>query len=160
AEAEQRRAVANMHRANTTAIELLTLRHREGPPKDTDARFVLRSYLKTVMQQCREMVADRGPPDPVVRREGGRAYHVLGMCHSLREEEAEAEAGFGQAREVQARLAAEVPDDLHCRIDLAMTWYSLSELEARRGRRAEAEAAVEQAVALTETLPADELRVA
>jgi tetratricopeptide (TPR) repeat protein len=111
--------------------------------------------LPYIAALCRELVKERGDPDPRVRHAVGQAYHVLGICYAMQGKHEEAGQNYHEARAFQTQLLKEFPGDLVYRQDLAVTYTSLAEMHRAQGRPAEADAADLQAMELFSSLPPD-----
>jgi serine/threonine protein kinase len=116
--------------------------------------------LEQAVQFYSKFLADQDNPDPKVRRGVGRAYHGSGLALSSLGRYEEAEAHYLRAQASQDQLAAEFPDQLDYRIDLAVTYQDLGDFYVARGRKAEAEAARRRALGLVESIPPSDERAA
>lgn len=98
-------------------------------------------------------LVQEGSTNPAVRREMGRAYQGTGRIRQLLGKQEQAEKDYGQALDIQKKLADEFPDEPSYAQDLALSHLALGDLcRDQQGRTAEALGAYQQALEVLKPL--------
>jgi tetratricopeptide (TPR) repeat protein len=152
--ANSQRADANFEKACEAVDRMLTevghVQLVHVPHLEPVRRKLLQEALAFYQGFLRENATDPG-----LRRETGRAFDRIGYIHQLMGEFGEAERAYRQAVGFHEQLAADFPDELAHRKDLADCCNSLASVLRNVGRTEEAEQAYRRALALREALVAD-----
>jgi serine/threonine protein kinase len=115
-------------------------------------------YQKLLDDQ--KLVDDKDKHDRQTWRQIGRAYHGLGRSHAVLKEVKEAEQVFDKAVALQKELVKDFPAQLDYRVDLAVTYQSLGDLQATQGAKKKAGENYAKITTLFDSLPPDNQRVA
>jgi serine/threonine-protein kinase len=112
-----------------------------------------RDYAERTSRFAKRLIADEKNPDRSARRQIGRAYQALAISQVVLGQKAEAEKSYLRAVAIQEQLVDEFPTDENHRIDLAITYYDLSDAYAARGDKTRAGETLAKIVPLFETMP-------
>ncbi|MEX0714023.1 MAG: protein kinase [Pirellulales bacterium] len=154
AEAERRRAEANLEKAMDTVDRLLTRVSEERLAGVPDLEPLRRELLEDALKLCQELLEQNGE-SPAVRYEMAMSQWRVGLIYALLNQPEQAEHAFRESIALASKLAEEFPDESRFRGTLADANLELARLLIRKGgRQTEAERASRLAIQLREHLAA------
>src|SRR5262249_18187633 len=107
--------------------------------KTQDGQYFRGQFALLTRAFYQRLLTDANSQDRNVRRQVGRALHGLGMSHEVLKQGTDSIRNFEKAVEVQELLVNEYPEDIACRVDLALGYQSLGDASFTRGDKAQAE---------------------
>ncbi len=143
---EHQRAEANFRRAVDAVDRMVRRLDREELPHTPAVQAVRQAVLLDALEFYRQFLQEKSD-DPAVRHEAGRAYRRAGEIYRLLGREQDAVRAYGQALELQDRLAGEFPARGAYRAEATATLDELGRLYQTLGRLERAEEAFRQALA-------------
>ena len=153
ADAQQRRAQANLQHSLDAIADMLDLTERHLPTLPL-TEGVQEKFLQAALASC-QRIADAEGDDPAAQRLTARAYSLVGRIKSNLGHSAEAEDALRRAASLFANFAVEDPTNLEFQAGQAASQYSLGVFLRVHGRPQEAEPHLSQSVALWKRVLAD-----